>query len=379
MQPFYKAEAPHPTTLQAGQASSVNLGLFFSRFFSWTEFSTTASSYKDDKDRFLKQFYINGCGSQEQMNRAVLRQMLLNKQQPSRYTVMKSDWHWVSGMGNAHPLENGFSWHHTLSMPYLPGSSVKGLVRAYCEINGMAPARLKQWFGSESKDPSKNVTDNQAGELVFFDAIPCEKADILPDIMTPHTGDWQQEGGKGKTAPADWHDPIPVAFLVARNLTLLFSVAKASHATIADSEVDEVLELLEQALGFLGAGAKTATGYGAMSVSASGLKKAEQARDNRLADIGAAQVKHQAAVALGQMSENERVITLLQQDIADPSKNELVMAHIKTLVEQGEAQAWPLADRVKLVGMLKGSKYMEIKNKDKLKVRKAALSMLEQN
>ena len=35
----------------------------------------------------------------------------------------------VTGMGNPHPLESGFTWHPTLGMPYLPGSAV-GLVRA---------------------------------------------------------------------------------------------------------------------------------------------------------------------------------------------------------------------------------------------------------
>ncbi|MDP5134276.1 MAG: type III-B CRISPR module RAMP protein Cmr6 [Paraglaciecola sp.] len=379
MLPFYKAEALHPKAIAAGQSSNVNLGLFFSRFFSWTEFDTEAKSYKDDKAAFLKQFFLNSYGSQEQINRAVLRQMLLNSQQPSRYSVLKSDWHWVTGMGNNHPLENGFCWHHTLSLPYLPGSSVKGLVRAFCELNGMPKTRLLQWFGSESKDPAANQSENQAGELVFFDAIPCDKADILPDIMTPHSGDWQQEGGQGKTAPADWHDPVPVPFLVSRNLTLLFSVAKASHATMPENELDEVLLVLEQALGFFGAGAKTASGYGSMSPSIAGLKKAEQARDNRLTEIAAAKEQRVAAAAIAQMSENEKIIAYLQQDLIDPSKNEICMAQIKSLVEQGDALSWPLADRIKLVQLLKASKYMEIKNKDKLKVRKAALAQLEQN
>jgi CRISPR-associated protein Cmr6 len=30
-------------------------------------------------------------------------------------------------------VENGFLWHPTLGVPYLPGAAVKGLVRAYVE------------------------------------------------------------------------------------------------------------------------------------------------------------------------------------------------------------------------------------------------------
>ena len=39
----------------------------------------------------------------------------------------------VSGLGREHPVENGFAWHHILGVPYLPGSSVKGMVRAWAE------------------------------------------------------------------------------------------------------------------------------------------------------------------------------------------------------------------------------------------------------
>lgn len=39
----------------------------------------------------------------------------------------------VTGMGLEHPLENGFSFLHPYGLPYLPGSSVKGVVRRAAE------------------------------------------------------------------------------------------------------------------------------------------------------------------------------------------------------------------------------------------------------
>jgi CRISPR-associated protein Cmr6 len=36
-------------------------------------------------------------------------------------------------LGNPHPVEKGFLWHPTLGTPSLPGSGVKGLVRAWVE------------------------------------------------------------------------------------------------------------------------------------------------------------------------------------------------------------------------------------------------------
>lgn len=50
-----------------------------------------------------------------------------------QYRIMKSDWRLVSGLGNGHPFETGFIWHRTLGVPYLPGSAVKGLMRAWAD------------------------------------------------------------------------------------------------------------------------------------------------------------------------------------------------------------------------------------------------------
>ncbi|MGH8608166.1 MAG: RAMP superfamily CRISPR-associated protein [Gammaproteobacteria bacterium] len=82
---------------------------------------------------------------------------------------MTTDWRLVSGLGNGHPLETGFVWHRTLGMPYLPGSAVKGLVRAWADPE-------KGWGGVT--DPNKvtrlfgDTSENGAGQLIVFDALP---------------------------------------------------------------------------------------------------------------------------------------------------------------------------------------------------------------
>jgi CRISPR-associated protein Cmr6 len=378
MQPFYQSSEPHMETLVSGSADQVHLGLFFNRFFSWKAFNTDDDQHIDAKKAFLNQFYRPNYGNNTQLERCVTRQMLLNASLPSRYLMAKSDWHWVTGMGNNHPLESGFSWHHTLAMPYLPGSSVKGLLRSYCELQGMPKEQLFQWFGSEDKDPKKCTAQQQAGQLIFFDAIPCAKADILPDVMTPHSGDWQQEGAKGKTAPADWHDPIPVAFLVARNLTLLFSVALANHATLDESVLDAVKQQLEEALGFLGAGAKTATGYGTMSVDASSTKKAEAMRDERLAEIAQIRAQQQKDLEFSQLSVNEQLIGQIIVGLDHDSSKKDALDKIEALAAQGIEQ-WSAHERDLLVSQLKEKGYTTIKNRDKAKARKAILAKLEQS
>jgi CRISPR-associated protein Cmr6 len=91
--------------------------------------------------------------------------------------------------------------------------------------------------------------------------------------MTPHMGDWYEKGGVieaknyAKALPADWHDPVPVGFLAVKEISLLFGVAVRSglpdrEKEQAESELETVFGYLKNALEWLGAGAKTAAGYG---------------------------------------------------------------------------------------------------------------------
>lgn len=171
----------------------------------------------------------------------------------------------VTGTGNTHPLENGFTWHPTLGMPYLPGSAVKGLVRAVIEtaLDDSDKERkrlLKLWFGTEAKG---DVAE-QAGALIFLDALPVAPCDLKAEVLTPHMGRWYEKGGKdplkADTMPGDWHSPVPVTWLVASNLQLQFTILpRPGAATVA---LDDVWTALEYGLSNIGSGAKTAIGYG---------------------------------------------------------------------------------------------------------------------
>jgi len=196
-------------------------------------------------------------------------------------SVFSTDWHFVTGLGNNHPVENGFAWHPTLGVPYLTGAAVKGLLRGWCEQwSGTFPTddkskrdKLRLWFGPspDELNPKKGSTFKKqkpaAGELIFFDAIPTRPVKLKADIMTPHYGDWYQEGDKppkadGSNIPADWHNPVPVPFLVVdQGQSFQFSVAKRAGSTVS---LDEVARALSEALQWIGVGAKTAAGYGRM-------------------------------------------------------------------------------------------------------------------
>jgi CRISPR-associated protein Cmr6 len=255
--------------------------LWFDRFFNRYQSDWTLAA--EAKSEWIKQ--LRGpVGEQTQLEHFVKRQTALVSQLNGRSQRYISDWHFVTGMGNSHPVENGFSWHPTLAVPYLAGSAVKGLVRAWVELNDEAldpidkNARLKSWFGTEKKG---DVAE-QAGDFIFFDAIPDQRPGLLCDIMTPHMGDWYAKGGEGNprnndALPADWHEPVPVTFLAVKHAQLIFSIAprKAEQT----GQLDAVFTALSQALEWLGAGAKTAAGYGYMtedSYFAKEQAKAEQ-------------------------------------------------------------------------------------------------------
>ncbi|MBA5248996.1 MAG: type III-B CRISPR module RAMP protein Cmr6 [Gammaproteobacteria bacterium] len=173
----------------------------------------------------------------------------------------------IIGMGLNHPIENGMLFHSTLGVPYLPGSSVKGLVRAWAEQwkEDINDAELLRIFGSENRfnDDNTKHTDTQAGSVIFFDALPINKVTLETDIMTPHYPDYYSS--QGKIAPADNQDPVPIFFLaVAKGVIFQFAFkARKNESDISD--ISTVKEWLKLALENLGAGAKTAVGYGRMT------------------------------------------------------------------------------------------------------------------
>src|ERR1035441_6966625 len=69
--------------------------------------------------------------------------------------------------GRSHPVENGFVWHPTLGVPYLPGSSIKGLIGQ--------PDR-ENVLGSKTR----------VGRVICLDAVPTCPVRLEADVMTPH-------------------------------------------------------------------------------------------------------------------------------------------------------------------------------------------------
>lgn len=193
---------------------------------------------------------------------------------------VQTDWRFVSGLGSGHPYETGFIWHRTLAVPYLPGSSVKGMVRAYAQQwleDDTIHEVVTALFGPEESSP-----ETSAGSLIVFDALPITVPKLELDILNPHYKDYYEN--PDKTPPADYLNPIPVFFLtVAPNMPFCFSMAPRPGAYDTTEQADQGLQhglrLLKDALSTIGAGGKTAVGYGVMLETLASEKKRLEKQD----------------------------------------------------------------------------------------------------
>lgn len=172
--------------------------------------------------------------------------------------IYATTWHLATGLGLSHPIENGMTWHHTLGVPYLPGSAVKGVVRTWAEewADNYSPEDVERIFGPH--DEKSNSDEKTVGAVIFFDALPVQPVELAADIMTPHYQPYYSNANK---LPGDWYNPNPIPFLTV-NAGQLFMFAVAPRKKENTPDLDLILQWLDEALTITGAGAKTAAGYG---------------------------------------------------------------------------------------------------------------------
>ncbi len=241
---------PLPRERHAKRTSDRNFGLVFNKFVDqWPDGATDGLG--ESKKTWLKKFN----GRLTVLPAPVERIKELAENSHGKAVIYQTTGPFVTGLGLPNGAENGFLWHHTLGCPYLPGASVKGMVRAWAEhwleTDSSTIARL---FGGDESAPS-------VGQLIFYDALPVETLHLYTEIITPHTGDWRITETPQDSPPADWISPIPVPFLaVKEGAKFQFAISPRSKAS--ESDLDMALNWLKEALEWIGAGAKTAIGFG---------------------------------------------------------------------------------------------------------------------
>jgi CRISPR-associated protein Cmr6 len=175
---------------------------------------------------------------------------LVRSYTPNSIFTAVLDYRFVVGLGAAHVLETSLSLHPIYGFPYIPASGLKGVTRAYADKSDEDFHRI---FGSQAE------SQEQAGNITFFDAIPARAPWFKLDVMTPHYSEYYQ----GNKPPADWLSPNPVYFLTVENTPFCFAIATRCWSDPrASIFITKVQTWLKEAISTLGIGAKTSAGYG---------------------------------------------------------------------------------------------------------------------
>lgn len=195
----------------------------------------------------------------------------------ARCLKLTSEERLVVGLGLPHPTETGFLLDRLTGCPYLPGSTVKGLLRATArEVTSedwevdlgddgkFWQDELETVFGRASEG---DETLASRGTCVFFDAYPEVWPKLELDILTPHYSTYYRAGDEGDrsptTYPGDWENPGPVTFLtVAAGTPFCFPIRYLGPTDARDEILGQIERLLTLGLTWLGVGGKTQAGYG---------------------------------------------------------------------------------------------------------------------
>ena len=277
----------------------------------------------------------------------------------------------TTGLGNEHPLENGFAFLNPYGLPYLPGSGIKGVLRQaarelargdWGDGHGWTQDRihllqrkgqpdieltmLDVLFGRETEGGD---SDHVRGALSFWDALPQIPGDSLAvDIMTPHQSHYYQQKVDRKSgdsvSPHDSGAPNPISFLTLPPGTRFAFYVQcdlprlerlAPDLAHKNSWQTRLTAAFEHAFEWLGFGAKTAVGYGAMQKDKKAAERRErEAAESREKDAKEA-AERQRLADLQTMSPLDRAI----RECLDARKDKN-MADIPALKNAIKAGPW---------------------------------------
>ncbi|GAB6091557.1 type III-B CRISPR module RAMP protein Cmr6 [Spirochaeta dissipatitropha] len=182
------------------------------------------------------------------------------------------------GTGNSSVLENGIQLNTPWGVPYISGTTLKGLVSSYMSKyggdawkrnkNGQKSEAQVELFGGEKDGISFS------GSIGFTDAwlVPDGTEWFDQDIITVHYPKYYS----GKGWPTGMEDPVPVPILALKP-GLHFSLSLYGNSVV----LEQILEVMRDALKGEGIGGKTAVGYGRFAIE----KNSEEKKNESIASI----------------------------------------------------------------------------------------------
>ncbi len=169
------------------------------------------------------------------------------------------------------PLDISLAWDPILDLPYIPASSIKGVVRSYfknkeIKIDNLGVDNLL----------GEGEEKGHVGYVIFLDAYPvdCESTLLEPDVITPHYKEAMDETSVR---------PTPIVFpTIAPGTKICFPIAintkqnkRLGNMSIVNKLIKSIAEALEE-----GIGAKTSLGYGRIKIEKEQAHKSTTSRQN---------------------------------------------------------------------------------------------------
>lgn len=181
--------------------------------------------------------------------------------------TLKTQSRMVIGLGSGSVLENSLRLHHIYGFPYIPSTTIKGVLRAYNVLKiinfDLSKYEQKEWEienikelkGNSPEEMIVRIFGNQQlkGQVIFFDALPKKLPEFEEDITNVHYPEYYRNG----KPPADNQSPNPIKFLTLKAGTE-FNFYYIDESKIYSTIKEDIIKASK----IIGFGAKTSIGYG---------------------------------------------------------------------------------------------------------------------
>ncbi|QYX66660.1 type III-B CRISPR module RAMP protein Cmr6 [Shewanella putrefaciens] len=284
------------------------------------------------------------------------------------------------GLTGQGALETGCSLNRNYGMPYIPGSSVKGIARAWANQHLAGHSdELEQLFGTADSEQLHRVS----GLVTFHDAwwVPEPKVKehkpFVLDVVTTH----HQAYYNGKQdKPSDKDSPIPNHLLAVQGSFLFVLEGEPTAIELCQT-------IVGKALADNGIGAKTAAGYGYMKVDQELMQRlldeyekrlSPEVREQRQAEAQRRiEQQLEAAAKAEQAKPPVQIIAELRADYLKHRDNAAYQLKVENWIDTA-IESWTAQDRTLLAECLKqvGYEPSNKKNPNHL-IRKTRLQQLK--
>lgn len=173
------------------------------------------------------------------------------------------------GIGGSTPYTttNPMKLHPLYGIPYIPGSTIKGVIRNYwrhehltrnsdMEGTGREKDYLDLCFGTGTDEEQA-----ASGKLIFLDAYPVEAYKIVKDVLTPHYKTYYNE--KGARPPRDDDYPNIISLPAIEDTAFMIYIGLNFKSSAVDEDLrNQIIQTIINTFAEYGVGAKTEIGYG---------------------------------------------------------------------------------------------------------------------